>query len=298
MKRGDQAAIRTAWTDNGDGDAQSLKDHLLEVHRRYPGFTESCAGSCTDAEGRTSYDWLCDAAVEYEDARVLDLACGSGVLLSLMRDRIPNADLLVGLDMSAAELDLARRRLDERDVDLHEGVAQDLSFAASGSFDTVLCHWALTLMDPVEPVLSEVGRILAGGGAFAAIVDGDPAEAPGYSAVHDLVFKHVRAEAPSISERDLGDPRVRKPVALEALARSAFPEANVLTQMKTFALQGEPRVLAEEAAGFFYAAFILSKSARAILIDELAALFTEQAEGCLATFYLPTCRLLVRTPMG
>ncbi|MEE4209770.1 MAG: class I SAM-dependent methyltransferase, partial [Parvularcula sp.] len=264
------AAIRTSWTDQADqrdSGAESLKEHLLEVHRRNPGFTESCASRCTDGEGKTSYDWLCDAAVGQDTPRILDLACGSGVLLSLLRDRIPDAAALVGIDMSTAELDLARQRLKGRGAVLHEGVAQDLAFAGAASFDTVLCHWALTLMDPVEPVFSEVARILAAGGTFAAVVDGDPAEAPGYEAVNDLVFAHVRAEVPSIGERDLGDPRIRQPRSLGALACSAFPRASVTTQTRVFTLRGGACELAEEAVGFFYAAFVLSPQARTTLID-------------------------------
>ncbi|MEM9839602.1 MAG: class I SAM-dependent methyltransferase [Pseudomonadota bacterium] len=292
------AAIRTSWTDEADqreGSTESLKEHLIEVHRRNPGFTESCAGRCTDAEEKTSYDWLCDAALDQQGARVLDLACGSGVLLSLLRDRIPDAQALVGVDMSAAELDLARQRLEGQSVMLHEGVAQDLAFADAASFDVVLCHWALTLMDPVEPVFSEIVRVLASGGTFAAIVDGDPAEAPGYQAVNDLVFAHVRAEVPSIEKRDLGDSRIRKPGSLAALARSFFPRASVTTQTRVFTLQGEARMLAKEAVGFFYAAFVLSPLARAALIDQLTDLLAAQAEGGVPTFSLPVCRLLVRT---
>lgn len=300
MRGESDAAIRTPWTDQAEqreGGPEQLKAHLIEVHRRNPGFTESCAGRCLDAHGETSYDWLCDAATDQRGARVLDLACGSGVLLSVLRDRLPGAKALVGVDMSAAELDLARARLDGRGVVLHEGVAQNLTFAATASFDTVLCHWALTLMDPVAPVFSEIARVLTGGGTFAAIVDGDSAAAPAYDDVNDLVFAHVRAEVPSMGDRDLGDPRIRKPAALERLARSFFPEARVTTQTRVFTLQGEARMVAEEAVGFFYAAFVLSPPARAALIDELADLFLTQADGNAPTFSMPVCRLLVRRGM-
>ncbi|MEM1379955.1 MAG: class I SAM-dependent methyltransferase [Pseudomonadota bacterium] len=299
MKRENDAAIRTSWTEGADphtDDTESLKEHLIEVHRRNPGFTESCAGRCTDAEGKTSYDWLCDVAVDGKAQRVLDLACGSGFLLNLLAKRIPAAEALVGVDMSAAELSLARKRLDGANVTLHQGVAQNLAFAEAASFDTVLCHWALTLMDPVEPVFQEIGRVLTNGGTFAAIVDGDAAEAPGYDAVNDLVFAHVRAEVPSIGARDLGDPRIRKPETLSALARALFPDARISTQNRVFTLRGEAHMLAEEAVGFFYAAFVLSPLARAALTDQLADLLTAQADGNVPTFSLPVCRLLVRVP--
>ena len=73
----------------------------------------------------------------------------------------------------------------------------------------MLCHWALTLMDPIGPVLDEVRRVLTPEGRFAALVDGPMNTAPGYSEVHDLIYSYVQEEIPSYGEIDLGDPRIR-----------------------------------------------------------------------------------------
>lgn len=293
-----ESAIRTSWTDalenNEEPCLNSLREHLLEVHRRHPGFTEGCATKCKDAAGRTSYEWLCDVIGPARHPRILDLACGGGFLLEQCHARYPDADALAGVDMSPAELALARTRLAGKDVALHEGLAQDLSFAETGSFDAVLCHWALTLMDPVEPVFREVERVLASGGVFAAIVDGDPAGSPGYAAINDLVFKYVRTELPTYGDQDLGDPRTRTPQTLAALVRSLFATADVSVETSIFSLSGVPEALAEEAAGFFYAAFILPTPVRARLLSELTALFEENAEDGTARFLMPVCRLIVR----
>ncbi|MEM9168150.1 MAG: class I SAM-dependent methyltransferase [Pseudomonadota bacterium] len=296
------AAIRTTWTDSLDEDgsasAQSVRDHVLEVHRRHPGFTEGCATKCRDAAGRTSYDWLCDAAAPAPGDAVLDLACGSGHLLALCRERYgPNVDL-IGVDMSAAELALAKKRLSGAGVALHEGLAQNLDVVADGAVDAVLCHWALTLMDPVEPALDEIARILSSDGVFAAIVDGDRLAAPGYAAVDDLIFDHVRAELPGYGEKDLGDPRTRRPDALRALATAHFPEADVSVETGVFALEGPPAALAQEAAGFFYAAFVLPPAPRARMLADLTAQFAadmaRRSTGGRARFSMPAARLIVR----
>ncbi len=291
-------AVTTAWTAalarNEPPSARALKEHLLEVHRRNPGFTESCATRCRDAAGRTSYRWLCDAMALIRQPRILDLACGSGVLLDVCRMQRPDARALVGVDMSAAELALARARLAGRGVTLHQGLAQDLSFAGRATFDAVLCHWALTLMDPIEPVLREVARVLAPGGVFAAVVDGDPAVAPGYAAVNDVVFKHVQRELPGYGDHDLGDPRTRTPEALAALAEGVFAGADVGVETSAFALTGPPDLLAKEAAGFFYAAFVLPPPAQARLHGELTTFFAARAAGDDARFVMPICRLIVR----
>ncbi|MDI3281890.1 class I SAM-dependent methyltransferase [Polyangium sp. 15x6] len=114
----------------------------------------------------STYEWLAEHARPGD--RVLDLACGDGALLSLLRARgIQGA---VGIDMSEGELAAARARLGP-EATLVKGRAQELPFEDS-SFDLVTCHLALMLMRPVEEALAEVRRVLRPGGAFAAVVGG------------------------------------------------------------------------------------------------------------------------------
>ncbi|MEL6112493.1 MAG: class I SAM-dependent methyltransferase [Pseudomonadota bacterium] len=302
-------ALKTPWTDNLSASTEpnpaSLREHLLEVHRRNPGFTESCALKCRDANGQSTYDWL--AAIPEQQGeqdtgkkngqnpenRILDLACGSGLLLEKCRDRFAGARLY-GVDMSEAELGLARRRLQGRDVSLIQGVAQDLCFAQDNAFDTILCHWALTLMDPIEPVFSEIARTLRAGGVFAAIVDGDPAMAPGYQAIDETVFGYVKAELPAYGDRDLGDPRTRNPDALLDLARTHLPDADITIHPATVALSGPADRLAAEAVGFFYAAFVLPTARRQALIEDVAKCLATLTPGDEATFTMPVCMLTAR----
>jgi ubiquinone/menaquinone biosynthesis C-methylase UbiE len=194
----DHSPLRSAWTEalaSGQRpDGAALRGHLRAVHRKHAGFTETCARVCRDATGRNSYEWLAEAVPATDETiggpHVLDLACGSGPLLAILHGR-KSGLRLTGVDMCPEELELARARLPAGAATLLQADAQDMSEIADGSLDTVLCHWALTLMDPVSPVLSEVRRVLAPGGLFAALVDGPMDAAPGYRAVHDLIYGHV-----------------------------------------------------------------------------------------------------------
>ncbi|WP_010216505.1 class I SAM-dependent methyltransferase [Sphingomonas sp. PAMC 26621] len=286
--------LDTGWTraiaSGFTPDAAAVRDHLETVHRVHAGFTESCAARCVDAEGRDSYDWLADV-IDYDaTASILDLACGSGVLLERLAGR--NADVrLTGVDMSADELALARRRLGPDRVALHHGLAQDLGFLADGSIDGVLCHWALTLMDPVAPVLAEVARVLKPRGVFAAIVDGPMDIAPGYSAVNDLISNHVRRAYPRYGDVDLGDARIRDTTELHHLLCDVFPGAHVRIESNVVSATAAPEALAREASSFFYSAFLLTEGARTNLLIDLAALFSEQ--GAFASFHMPINRVLV-----
>lgn len=275
---------------------ESLRDHLLAIHHEHPGFTEACAMRCRDGAGRTSYEWLADLVRPDEHGHVLDLACGSGPLLELCHHRFAGRVRLTGVDMSQDELSLARRRLPPNAAALHQALAQDMGFVADGEVDIALCHWALTLMDPVEPVLVEANRVLRSGGIFAAIIDGDMALAPGYAEVHDLIYGWVQREFPWYGRVDLGDARVRHGGALERLAVTSFSGATVSVDSSVFSLSGPPAVLAREAAGFFYAAFVLSPGSHRLMLEELERLFAGQGLGRNGRFDMPINRLVVRLP--
>ncbi|MEM6415339.1 MAG: class I SAM-dependent methyltransferase [Pseudomonadota bacterium] len=290
-------AIRTSWTqalENNIAPCQdSLTEHLLEVHKRHPGFTEGCASKCKNAAGQTSYEWLCDVLKPDQHRHVLDLACGSGLLLELCHDILPQNSSLSGIDLSPAELAIAKERLIGKNITLHKGLAQNLSFAEADSFDAALCHWALTLMDPIEPVLEEIDRVLSNNGVFAAIVDGDLDAAPGYTDINEIVFKHVTNEVQNYGDRDLGDPRTRNPKSLHSLVSSVFDKAQIDVETSVFTLRGNATAVAHEAVGFFYAAFILPPPKRAILIDELTDFLNSRSSGETSYFSMPVCRLRV-----
>ncbi len=291
------ASLRTDWTATlargVSPDAEALRAHLRRIHHDHAGFTESCAMRCRDSRGRTSYAWLAEA-VEPERHRVLlDLACGSGPLLQLCHETLPAGTELIGVDMSPDELALARARLPADRARLTQAQAQRLDGLRDGSIDVVLCHWALTLMDPVVPVLDEVARVLAPGGRFAALVDGPAAAAPGYAAVHDLIYGHVQAELPAYGAIELGDPRVRGSADLEHLARGAFPRAKLRVETGVVTMSGPAERLAQEAAGFFYAAFVLAPPARLRMLAALAGLLSDMADAGPPTFAMPVNRLVV-----
>ena len=295
-----QKGLNSIWTDslarNLHPDGNALVDHLRTVHQEHTGFTEACASSCRDEAGRNSYEWLAELVPDNEGLRVLDLACGSGPLLKILFDRNKNLNLK-GIDMCPEELTLAKTRLINSGVNLIESKAQNLTAINDNSIDIVLCHWALTLMDPIAPVLDEVRRVLTSGGQFAAIVDGPMNAAPGYTEVHDLIYSYVQEEIPSYGKIDLGDPRIRGSESLSNLAHKAFPEANVTIETNVVSMEGPVTQVAEIVAGFFYAAFVLKPEKRKLMITSLSNILTISKESTDAErqgrFSMPISRLLV-----
>lgn len=277
-------------------DADDVREHLLAVHQRHAGFTESVARGCRDAAGRNSYEWLAEVIDPSRHRTVLDLACGSGVLAEVCLQRHGNAIELIGVDMSADELALARRRIPSPAFKLHQALAQSLDCIPDASVDVVLCHWALTLMDPIAPVLAEIRRIVRPRGTLAAIIDGDITSSPSYAAVHDVIYSAAQHQYPSYANADLGDARVRTPEPLAALIRQTFRDAQVRIEPGLVSLDGTPQSLAQEATGFFYASFVLSADARERVLAKVATVLSTHAGsgGGLGRFDMPIHRLVAQ----
>jgi ubiquinone/menaquinone biosynthesis C-methylase UbiE len=85
---------------------------------------------------------------------VLDVGCGSGNLLAILKGR-----RTVGFDLSEQLLAKARQRLQKRsDVELVKGFAESLPFPA-GSFDRIICSEVLEHVREPEKVIAEIRRV-------------------------------------------------------------------------------------------------------------------------------------------
>ena len=295
-----KSGLSSIWTDSLANNQQpgdkALLAHLRTVHQNNAGFTEKCASSCRDKAGRNSYEWLAEIVPDVDGIRVLDLACGSGPLLKILYDRNKKFKLK-GADISPEELELAKARLPKGSVDLLELKAQNLTAIDDNSIDVVLCHWALTLMNPITPVLNEIRRVLSSGGKFAALVNGPMDAAPGYNDVYNLIYKYVQAKLPRYGEIDLGDPRIRSTDSSKNLLSEAFPDANINIKTSVVSMEGSVAEMAETTAGFFYASFILPPDTHRKMLSELSNLLAISKESRdhkrQGRFSMPINRLVI-----
>lgn len=126
------------------------------------------------------YDWLAASERPLREAgaqslhaqpgeRVVELGCGTGTTLPLLAQAVGSSGQVVGLDLSAGMLQIARLRAlpPTRFV---QGDAAHLPFA-SARFDAMLMSFTLELFDTPEIplVLAEVQRVLAGNGRLATV---------------------------------------------------------------------------------------------------------------------------------
>ncbi len=93
------------------------------------------------------------------DAQVLDIGCGTGLLLEAFLTATDGAAEIHGLDRSPAMLDVARDRLGTR-ADLTVGDATDMPYG-NDTFDIVTCSLMLHELDTdlARAILAEADRV-------------------------------------------------------------------------------------------------------------------------------------------
>ena len=96
-----------------------------------------------------------------EGDRVLDVACGTGVVARRAVDLVGETGLVVGVDINEAMLEVARRS--EPRAMWRVGTATDLPFS-DGSFDLVVCQAGMMFFSDQKKAVSEMRRVLRDGG--------------------------------------------------------------------------------------------------------------------------------------
>jgi SAM-dependent methyltransferase len=106
-----------------------------------------------------------DQTVVPPGARILDVACGTGIVARTIARHLGPDGSVTGLDVSPAMLDVARRTAAAEGLDVawYEGSALDLPFADS-AFDLVLCQMGMQFFPDRPCAVEEMYRVLAPGG--------------------------------------------------------------------------------------------------------------------------------------
>ena len=121
--------------------------------------------------------------------RVLDLACGTGAATRRIAGAVGPAGAVVGLDMSASALRIARGFVGLQNAHFCLADAETAKF--SGAFDAAVCQYALFYFPDSLAALSNARRMLREGGTLAVAVHGD--NAPFFTSMLDAVRRHVPA---------------------------------------------------------------------------------------------------------
>ena len=102
-----------------------------------------------------------ETVAELPAERILDVACGTGLLLESLAER-PDRPELFGVDRVPAMLETARHRLGQR-ATLLEGTAETLPFE-DAAFRLVISTNALHYFSDVDAALQEIRRVISPSG--------------------------------------------------------------------------------------------------------------------------------------
>lgn len=126
--------------------------------------------------------------------RVLDVACGTGVVARLAAVAVGPAGQVVGVDLNPGMLAVAKRHTADAGIEWHEGDAGALP-CADGTFDAVLCQQGLQFFPDKAGALREMHRVLAPGGTLALCVWRSIEHSPCNAAIAEALTRHVDADA-------------------------------------------------------------------------------------------------------
>lgn len=158
---------------------------------------------------------VADAAQVHAGDRVLDVACGTGVLAREAVSRVGSQGVVAGVDPNPGMLVVAERL--EPAVLWREGIAESLPYEDE-SFDVVVSQFGLMFFADRGTAVREMSRVLVPGGRMAVAVWESLERSPAYPIEVDLLERIAGTQAADALRAPfvLGDR-----TALEALLRSA-----------------------------------------------------------------------------
>ncbi|HKK27482.1 MAG TPA: methyltransferase domain-containing protein [Gemmatimonadota bacterium] len=162
-----------------------------------PSFARSAAQSYEEffvpTIGRPVAADLVRAAELRPGERVLDVACGTGIVARLAADAVAPGGSVTGLDPNPAMLAVAREAPPPADpIAWSEAPAEAIPFP-DGSFDVALCGMGLQFFSDRTAGLREIRRVLAEGGRLAANVPGPTP--PVFGSLAEALARHVSPES-------------------------------------------------------------------------------------------------------
>lgn len=176
----------------GDLEQWQLRGSAAELYERYlvPVVTSQWAVD------------LVDRVEVRRGDRLLDVACGTGVVARTAADSVGRDGRVVGLDLNSAMLAVARSSPNVGAVSMewYEGSALALPFDAC-EFGVVLCQFGLQFFPDPLTALREMRRVLAPGGRVGASVFAEIERNPVAHALSDALDRQF-GEGASFAKRN------------------------------------------------------------------------------------------------
>jgi ubiquinone/menaquinone biosynthesis C-methylase UbiE len=179
------------------------------------------------------------------DNRILDVACGTGIVARLAQQRLGDRGRVVGVDANPAMIAIAKSVAPA--IDWRQGDATELPVNDDETFDIVTCHQGLQFFRDKPTAIREMRRVLAPGGRLALATWRAVEEVP---LVRDLQLVAERHLGPVVDQRhSMGDANIIRGLLADAGLRGIGVEtitctvrmsggADTFAQLNTMAIVG------------------------------------------------------------
>jgi ubiquinone/menaquinone biosynthesis C-methylase UbiE len=215
---------------------------------------------------------LADLAQLRSGERVLDAACGTGIVARVAAERVGGTGSVAALDLNPGMLAVARSLppVAGTPIEWHEGSALDLPFG-QGDFDAVLCQFGLQFFPDRPAALRELRRVLTRDGRLALNVFGPIEHNPATHALSEALDRRLRpgASLAKRKEHSLADPD-----ELRSLVESAgFIRVTVETATKTVRFPSAAHYVQAQLSGTPLATVVAEETVedRERLVEEVIA---------------------------
>jgi len=206
--------------------------------------------------------------------RVLDIACGTGIVARTAAHKVGSAGTVVGLDLSAPMLEAARAQAASEglSIEWREGSATKLPFPDT-AFDLVLCQQGLQFFPDPAAALREMHRVLGPRGRLALSVWRPIEGSPGFAVLAEALSHHISLGAGALlPSGPFGLGQAEEVRAL--VAGAGFRDIAIRPAVKTLRYSSP-----EEFVRCYVAGSALAGPVAAAADDERAALLAEVNAG-------------------
>ena len=160
--------------------------HGVEPSKNYERFFVSAIGA------PLAMDLVSEAGLRPGE-RVLDVACGTGIVARLAADRVGPTGTVAGLDINPGMLEVARSSSPAGEsIEWYEASADSMPLPDE-SFDAVLCQLSLQFFADQVAALREMLRVLEPGGRLTLSVPGPGG--PVFDTLADAMERHISPQA-------------------------------------------------------------------------------------------------------
>jgi ubiquinone/menaquinone biosynthesis C-methylase UbiE len=208
--------------------------------------------------------------------RVLDVACGTGIVARLAAPQVGPSGQVAGLDLNEGMLAVARAQAASQGlpIEWHQGDATQLPFP-DAAFDVVLCQQGLQFIADRRAALREMRRVLVPGGRAAV-------STWQYREDHELWDRFLAGYvAPEVVSRiQARSPRIAREDLESELRAAGFGQVDAALRHLTARFASHNQFLEYQLTGRMASVMNdLSESAQAALLAEVRAALAAYRDG-------------------